>query len=101
VLPVPEAMQDSWEFILHQLDARDRIVFMDKKLKKVLGKKSIDHRAIGVVYHPRHEKPGNYVPSVMPERYDAFIFIDRSNALHPLHILPDGQQVPETFPFGV
>lgn len=101
VLPVPEAMQDSWEYILHQLDARDRIVFMDNKLNKALGKRSFDHRAIGVVYHPRHEKPGNYVPSVMTDRYDAFIYIDHSKALHPLHILPDGQQVPETFPFGV
>ena len=101
VLPMPEAMQDSWEYLLHQLDAQDRIVFMDKKMKKALGKKEFGHRAIGVVYHPKYEQPGNYVPSVMTERYDAFIFLDEATALHPLHIRPDGHQVPETFPFGV
>jgi hypothetical protein len=34
-------------------------------------------------------------------RYDAFIHIDESRALHPLHIKPSGGQVPETYPFGV
>jgi len=29
------------------------------------------------------------------------VFIDEAKALHPLHIKPDGQQVPETFPFGM
>jgi erythromycin esterase-like protein len=61
----------------------------------------IGHRAIGVIYNPEYEKYGNYVPSVMPNRYDAFIFIDESTAINPLHIKPDGQQIPETFPFGV
>ena len=27
--------------------------------------------------------------------------LDATNALHPLHIQPDGKQMPETFPFGV
>jgi erythromycin esterase-like protein len=44
----------------------------------------IGHRAIGVVYHPEYEHMGNYVPSNMAQRYDAFIFIDRTTALHPL-----------------
>ncbi|MFC0211152.1 erythromycin esterase family protein [Paenibacillus chartarius] len=52
----------------------DRDVFMN----------TFDHRAIGVVYHPGREHWGNYVPSVMADRYDAFIFINRSEALHPL-----------------
>jgi hypothetical protein len=29
---------------------------MDKKLKKVLGKRKFGHRAIGVVYHPKFEQ---------------------------------------------
>jgi len=36
----------------------------------------IDHRAIGVVYYPQRERYGNYVPSLLPQRYDAFIFLD-------------------------
>ncbi|MEV8565498.1 erythromycin esterase family protein [Streptomyces sp. NPDC051322] len=45
----------------------------------------LDHRAIGVVYHPYREKWGNYVPTVVGERYDAFLFIDATHALTPLH----------------
>ena len=60
----------------------------------------LDHRAIGVVYHPSYEQYGNYVPSLLPMRYDAFIYFDRSHALHPMHIEPDGHQIPETYPFG-
>ena len=61
----------------------------------------IGHRAIGVVYRPQFERYGNYVPSVLPNRYDAFIFIHQTKALHPLHITPKGHQMPETYPFGM
>jgi erythromycin esterase-like protein len=43
----------------------------------------VGHRAIGVVYHP-HNEYGNYVPSDMGARYDAFIHVDESHALKPL-----------------
>jgi erythromycin esterase-like protein len=58
------------------------------------------HRAIGVVYHPTREA-GNYVPSVLPDRYDAFLYFDESQALHPLHIQPEMNEPPETYPWGV
>lgn len=60
------------------------------------------HRAIGVVYHPDREAFGNYVPSILPRRYDAFLFIDETRALHPLHLrAPELGEVPQTFPTGV
>jgi erythromycin esterase len=100
-ISVPPAIPDSWEYILHQLDSRDRIVFMTEEMKKQIGNKEFGHRAIGVVYHPQLEHLGNYVPSLLPHRYNAFIYLDETSALHPLHIEPDGHQMPETFPFGV
>ena len=37
---------------------------------------------------------------VLPLRYDAFLYLDRTQALHPLHIEPrEGQ--PELYPWGV
>ena len=59
-------------------------------------------RAIGVVYHPEYEA-GNYVPTILPRRYDAFPFLDETHALHPLHeVQPiEEAEVPETFPSGV
>ena len=63
----------------------------------------IGHRAIGVVYRPEYEGRGNYVPTVLPRRYDAFLFLDTTEALHPLGDsgVPVAGEVPETFPSGV
>jgi erythromycin esterase len=61
------------------------------------------HRAIGVVYNPERERHGNYVPSVLPWRYDAFLFLDETRALDPFHDVEaraEGE-VPETYPTGV
>ncbi|MEZ7506871.1 erythromycin esterase family protein [Flavobacterium sp. Arc2] len=101
VMKIPEAVKHSWEYELHKLEARDRIVFMNDEMKDKLGEREFGHRAIGVVYRPKYEHFGNYVRSKIPYRYNAFIYLDETTALHPLHIKPDGSQMPETFPFGV
>lgn len=101
VINVPEAVPHSWEHLMHQLDSKNRIVFMSDEMKEQIGRKEFGHRAIGVVYHPQYEHMGNYVPSLMAYRYNAFIYLDKTSALHPLHIKPDGHQMPETFPFGL
>jgi erythromycin esterase len=60
------------------------------------------HRAIGVVCDPAYEAFGNYVPTILPRRYDAYLFIDETEALHPLHLWPvEETAVPETFPSRV
>lgn len=58
------------------------------------------HRAIGVVYDPEHERRGNYVPTKLSQRYDAFIFIDETHALTPLHVGFDPRKFPESYPYG-
>lgn len=99
---MPEAKQGSWEYFLHQAGAEDKLLIMKNfSTNKGLSENYIGHRAIGVVYNPLYERYGNYVPTVLPLRYDAFIYLDETTAVHPLHIKPDGQQVPETYPFGV
>lgn len=100
-MEMPEARKESWEEILHRLEAKDRIVFMNDNMKNEIGNTEIVHRAIGVVYRSNREGFGNYVPSRIPYRYNAFIYIDETSALHPLHLHPDEHQVPETYPFGI
>ncbi len=65
--------------------------------------KPMGQRAIGVVYNPKYEKYGNYVPTKLSSRYDALLFIDKTNALSPLHMQPinNDRDLPETFPSGV
>ena len=59
------------------------------------------HRAIGVVYRPQFEQYGNYVPTVLPRRYDAFMYLDETHAVDPLHMpVRIGGEPPETYPSG-
>ncbi|MGE5101505.1 MAG: hypothetical protein ACM3SX_16075 [Deltaproteobacteria bacterium] len=48
------------------------------------------------------ERWGNYVPTIMARRYDAFLYIDETHAVDPLHmpVHVDGEP-PETYPSGV
>jgi erythromycin esterase len=101
VMAVPPARKGSWEYILHKASPENKLLIMDDFMDEELIETHIGHRAIGVVYNPEYEKYGNYVPSILPLRYDAFIYLDHTTALHPLHIQPDGHQIPETYPFGV
>jgi erythromycin esterase-like protein len=101
-VPVPKAMNGSWEQLFHLAGGgKNKLLMMHGLKENGALSDYIGHRAIGVVYNPEYEMYGNYVPSIMPSRYDAFIFIDETKALHPLHIKPDGHQIPETYPFGV
>jgi erythromycin esterase len=101
IMNVPPAPPGTWENLLHQLAARDRIIFMEKEVKGTFSENPIGHRAIGVVYHPQFENPGNYVPSQMASRYNAFVFIDKTSALHPIYTTTLRHQLPETYPFGI
>lgn len=102
VMQVPEAKKGSWEYLLHEAGSENKLLLMnDFYSNDMMMENHIGHRAIGVVYNPLNEQYGNYVPTILPMRYDAFIFLDGTKALYPLHIKTDEQQVPETYPFGV
>ncbi len=101
-MPMPKAINGSWEHILHYTgNEKNKLVMLHKLKNEDDMGMHIGHRAIGVVYNPEHEQYGNYVPTILPMRYDAFIFLDETKALNPLHIETDGHLVPETFPFGI
>ncbi|MDR7075549.1 erythromycin esterase-like protein [Neobacillus niacini] len=83
VTNVPQAQPGSWEDLMHKAGARNQYLLFNNDNREDF-KETIGHRAIGVVYRPEYEQYGNYVPSVMSSRYDGFIFVDKTNALHPL-----------------
>lgn len=95
---VPEAITGSLENYLHLKYGTDQLIVFDRNKGDDEFGKTIPHRAIGVVYHPNNEFH-NYVPSLINKRYDCFIYIDETNALHPLHMKPDKKEVPATYPF--
>jgi erythromycin esterase len=100
---VPPAREGSWEEALHRAGADDKLLLSTTAEPAAELLEPRGHRAIGVVYHPEYEQYGNYVPSVLPRRYDAFLYLDQTHALHPLHEVKahaEGE-VPETYPPGV
>jgi erythromycin esterase len=98
-MEVPEAKENSIEALLHQ-QAGANCYFLCREDNGKNFQTRIGHRAIGVVYHPARERMGNYVPSLLSKRYDAFIFLDQTCALHPLHPHIAAGKIPETFPSG-
>nr|WP_245671421.1 erythromycin esterase family protein [Bacillus wudalianchiensis] len=82
-MEVPPAQRDSWEDLLHQAGPFNKFLMFNEQNRHLFDS-WIGHRAIGVVYHPEYEVYGNYVPSNISHRYDAFIYIDQSRALTPL-----------------
>jgi erythromycin esterase-like protein len=124
VMRVPPARQGSWESLLHRLasgeteDGGDRALEVARRsgvtqsgtARPLLVRftdppremlEARGHRAIGVVYRPELEEFGNYVPTVLPLRYDAFLFIDETRALQPIGTAVDLARIPETFPSGM
>lgn len=97
---VPRAEPGSWEAVLHEALDGDRLLLMNELRDAPAAEEWRGHRAIGVVYHPEYEY-GNYVPSVLPKRYDALLYIDESEALHPLHLEPRGDRPPQLYPWGL
>jgi erythromycin esterase len=102
VMGVPDAVEGSWEDILNRT-GQERFYLLLRTLRNnELFTQKRGHRAIGVVYHPKNERFGNYVPTVLPQRYDAFLFLSETQALHAMHLEEqDKYQVPVTYPWGL
>ncbi len=113
IMRLPPARKDSYEFHLHQaakkFDLNQFYLMLERTSLWAQKKPSpfaqrLGHRAVGVVYNPQGER-GNYVPTELSNRYDAFIFIDETHALKSLHSAFERGFVrgefPETWPSGV
>lgn len=93
---VPPAHVTSWEYQFHVGSSNDRYMIFQGDGQWYL--ETHGQRAIGVVYDPESEI-GNYVPTILGKRYDAFIYFDNTHALSPIHMRPDLGQIPESYPF--
>jgi erythromycin esterase len=101
-MPVPPGRAGSWEEVLHEAIGADSLLIFDPKAEAQDLLEPRGHRAIGVVYRPDVEAYGNYVPTILPRRYDALAYFEESHALHPLHVAASFEhEVPETYPTGV
>ncbi len=98
-MEVPRGRVHSFEHLFH--DRHPGMFILDDARSRPALLRARGHRAVGVVYHPEWESPYNYVPTILPMRYDVFINIPHTMALHPLHMEPPvGREYPETYPWG-
>ncbi|WP_249998285.1 erythromycin esterase family protein [Actinoplanes sp. M2I2] len=101
VMRVPPARRHSLEEVLRATAPDQALFVFPSGDRPGVLTEELDHRAIGVVYHPDRERHGNYVPTVLGDRYDAFCWIAESQAVRPLHLPVTDAREPETFPSGV
>ncbi|MGH3716933.1 MAG: erythromycin esterase family protein [Micromonosporaceae bacterium] len=98
---VPPARDGSLEALLHRAAPQNASFVFPPASPPLWLSHPLDHRAIGVVYHPDRERWGNYVPTTLGQRYDAFLWFSQTRALEPLHPLAANTREPETYPTGL
>lgn len=85
LMDVPEAMNHSLDDLMERTGKE--IFYIPMHLHDQIADQLTQprgHRAMGVVYNPDQETRQNYVNTVLPERYDAFIFVRETTNLQPL-----------------
>jgi erythromycin esterase len=97
-MKLPAAKNGSWESMVHGNSPTDQIILSREIADIPALQKKVGNRAVGVVYDPRNED-GNYVPTEITRRYDAFFFVDKTTALHPIDVNKRNEP-PDTYPSG-
>lgn len=100
---VPPARPGSYEAMFHDAGLPACYLGMKRLLKWEADAwlfQTRDERAIGVVYDPLREAIGNYVPSRLADRYDAYFYFDETLAVEPLDPGPEPPGL-ETYPSGM
>jgi erythromycin esterase-like protein len=93
-MSVPPARAGSIESLLHGFLGEDALIVVPRADEPEWLRRRLDHRAIGVVYRPERERWGNYVPTLLGERYDAFLYLEDTSPLQPLHMERAEEHVP-------
>ncbi|WP_198598051.1 erythromycin esterase family protein [Blastococcus atacamensis] len=93
-MTVPPARPGSLEARIHDAVADDALFVFPRGERPGWLRRRLDHRAIGVVYRPSRETWGNYVPTVLGDRYDAFLHLEDTTPLRPLHLENADEHVP-------
>jgi erythromycin esterase-like protein len=77
VLP---AKDGSWEYLLHEINRKNKIIFSRDLKNSGSLNKWIEYRSIGAAY----KGSAIYNLAIIPKRFDAFVFLDSTTALHPI-----------------
>lgn len=82
-MTIPPAIPNSLEYKLNQIDKEKFYLIFDQEDRKERNLKAMGNRAVGVVYNPKMDKR-QFVPTIVPMRYDALFFFKETTAVHVL-----------------
>jgi erythromycin esterase-like protein len=82
-MTIPPAVSNSIEYKLNQIDQESFYLIFDKEDRMEENLKVMGNRAVGVVYNPRGDER-QFVPTIVPLRYDALFFFKKTTALRVL-----------------
>lgn len=78
---IPPARSDSYEHLFESMGLKNAWINLKHPDLPSEIKRRNNNRAVGVIYNPEYEYPGNYVDTDITARYDSFIFIRNTTAL--------------------
>lgn len=81
LMEIPSAGENTLEAALRALDMAKAMISLAQATEEPVLMQPVGHRAIGVIYHPEREFPGNYVPTIFARRYNAFLYFAETEAL--------------------
>ncbi|KAI1206131.1 putative erythromycin esterase [Annulohypoxylon truncatum] len=98
VMDVVPSRPDSYERALHDTGLPSFLVDMRR-----LETPPMLQRFIGVIYRPATERYSHYIETILSEQYDAFVWFDRTTAVHAFETAQPKEAISkgETYPFGV
>lgn len=82
---MPPAREDSFEAWMHAAGVQQALFLFQPVAEEALFLQPGYQRAIGVIYSPANDHRQNYVPTVLPLRYDALLYFEHTHPLDPLH----------------
>jgi erythromycin esterase-like protein len=97
---LPPARGGSWEDVLHSQHEGNCMILTAALRNNPRLNGYFATRAVGAIYQPASDAYSSYTNSIMSRRYDAFIYLDVTQALHPLPVKTATKQTPLTYPTG-
>jgi protein-L-isoaspartate(D-aspartate) O-methyltransferase len=100
---VQPSQRGSYEKLFHEVGLPGFFLGLQNiassSLKEALSKPRIQ-RAIGVIYRPETELASHYFQAVLPEQFDEYVWIDKTEAVQPFETA-ELEGLPDTYPFGL
>ena len=83
-MQIPDAVQGSYEEVMYRSGVSPLLLMLHDSRNRPELMEPRGNRAVGVVYNPARDSQDNFVPTILPLRYDAFLFFSDTQALTPL-----------------